>query len=86
MDFNRRKIGGKWKPLIMFVLSSQPQRFNKIKQLLPGISGNMLSRCLKEMEENGLVMRNPPKYALTSNAEKIVRLLGEIRIIVELLP
>lgn len=84
---DRRKIGGKWKPLILFILLNRPARFNKIKQLLPGISSNSLSRCLYEMEGNGLVYNHiTPAYNLTENGRKISVMLMEIKTIVEELP
>ena len=88
MDNSRRKIGGKWKPTILFLLYAKPERFNKLKHLMDGISPNELSKNLKEMEENGLVKRdgNPSKYHLTENATKITALLYQIQEITEMLP
>lgn len=83
----RKKIGGKWKPIILFILLNRPARFNKIKQLLSGISSNSLSRCLNEMEMNGLVYNDQnATYTLTENGRKIAVLLVEIKNIVESLP
>jgi len=86
LDANRKKIGGKWKPLIMFILFQGPRRFNKLKQLLPGVSGNMLSMTLKQMELNGLVKKIEFRYHLTDESKTIVSLLNELRKIVEKLP
>jgi len=89
LNINRKKIGGKWKPLVLFILQTRPARFNKIKQLLPGISSNSLSRCLDEMERNGLIYRDTKmhaSYQLTDNGSKICVMLIEIKIIVERLP
>lgn len=88
MDNSRRKIGGKWKPTILFLLYAKPERFNKLKQLMDGISPNELSKNLKEMEENGLVYKEgePSKYHLTENAIKITALLHQIQEVTELLP
>jgi DNA-binding HxlR family transcriptional regulator len=89
LNINRKKIGGKWKPLILFILKTRPARFNKIKQLLSGISSNSLSRCLDEMERNGLIYRDTKmhaSYQLTEDGNKICVMLIEIKIIVERLP
>lgn len=87
LNINRKKIGGKWKPLILIILLIRPARFNKIKQLLPGISSNTLSRCLNEMEMNGLVYdHTSPGYNLTDNGRKIAVLIMEMKTIVETLP
>lgn len=89
LNINRKKIGGKWKPLVLFILQTRPARFNKIKQLLYGISSNSLSRCLVEMERNGLIYRDTKMHAsyhLTDNGKKICALMIEIKKIVERLP
>lgn len=89
LNLDWKKIGGKWKPLVLFILQTRPARFNKIKQLLPGISSNSLSRCLYEMERNGLIYRDTnmhASYHLTDNGNKICVMLIEIKKIVERLP
>lgn len=88
MDVSRKKIGGKWKPVILFLLYSKPERFNKLKQLMNGISPNELSKNLKEMEQNGLVYKEgePAKYYPTKNALKITALLYQIQEIADALP
>lgn len=84
-DMNRKKIGGKWKPLIMIILRNKPERFNKLKQLLAGVSANMLTVSLKELEKDNLIVRQDSSYALTEKAERIVDLMLEIKSIVETL-
>jgi DNA-binding HxlR family transcriptional regulator len=66
-------IGGKWKVLILWPLSSGARRFGELRRLVPGISEKMLIQHLKEMEADGIVTRRdfrevPPRveYALTS--------------------
>lgn len=87
MDIARKKIGGKWKPTILFLLYAKPERFNKLKQLM-NISPNELSKNLKEMEDNGLVYKegDPVKYHLSENAIKITALLYQIQEVAEMLP
>ena len=87
MDGARKKIGGKWKPTILFLLHAKPERFNKLKQLM-SISPNELSKNLKEMEENGLVYKEgePTRYHLSENATKITALLYQIQEVTEILP
>ena len=87
MDSSRKKIGGKWKPTILFLLYAKPERFNKLKQLM-NISPNELSKNLKEMEDNGLVYKDgdPVKYHLSENAIKITALLYQIQEVAEILP
>lgn len=83
---NRKKIGGKWKPIILIILRDKPARFNKIKQLIPGVSGNMLTRSLKELESDRLIKKVNGEhvvYSLTDGSIKIVDLLLQIKLLVE---
>lgn len=86
IDYKRRKIGGKWKPAILFVLYNRPERFNRIKLLIPGISAKMLTSTIKEMEKNELITKSGDKYILTEPATKITALLYQIQEIVDTLP
>ena len=66
-------IGGKWKALILWELSEKTLRFNELIRLFPNATRKMLTQQLKEMERNGLILRQeynqiPPKveYSLTA--------------------
>mgnify|MGYP006266239615 CR=1 FL=1 len=81
-------IGGKWKRAIILILHSKPERFNKIKQLLDGISGNVLTTNLRELERDGIVYKvhhGVPKYTLTESGYKIGAYLILINEILEAL-
>ena len=66
-------IGGKWKSMILYVLSSQGVvRFNQLKKTVAGISQKMLTQQLRELERYGLIKRQvfpevPPhvEYSMT---------------------
>jgi len=65
-------IGGKWKVLILWFLSSGPLRFSDLRRSVPGISEKMLIQQLREMASDGIVARKdfqevPPRvaYSLT---------------------
>ena len=65
-------VGDRWAMLIMRELMLGPKRFGEIRAALPGISANMLSRRLAELERDLLLCRrrlDPPNavqlYALT---------------------
>jgi DNA-binding HxlR family transcriptional regulator len=66
------QIGEKWTMQVIVTLRDEPRRFNEIKRLVNGISQQMLTRTLKALERDGLVLRSvratsPPQvdYALT---------------------
>lgn len=66
------------------ILHHKPERFNKIKQLLFGISGNMLTLSLKQMEKDKLVYKlDDKRYHLTDKAHKITEHIIQIKLIVE---
>ena len=51
-------IGGKWKlSLLCSLMVDGPTRYNELKRKMNGISNTMLAKSLKEMEDDGLVMR-----------------------------
>ena len=67
-------FGGKWKIRIIFLLFNKKKvRFGELKRSLSKITQQMLSKQLKELEQDGLINREvksvmPPKveYSLTS--------------------
>ncbi len=72
-------VGGKWKPIIIFVLSSGKLRFGKITFLIPIISRKVLTQQLRELERDGIVTRTvypeiPPRveYELTEKGEELM--------------
>lgn len=75
-------IGGKWKPLILWQLKEDILRYNTLQQALPGISPRMLTKQLRELEEDGIVNRKmypeiPPRveYSLTAFGKTIIPVL-----------
>lgn len=75
-------VGGKWKPLILFLLSSGTMRFGQLKKSVSSITQKMLSQKLREMEKDGLVARKvypvvPPKveYSLTTYGKSLEPIL-----------
>ncbi|WP_442264860.1 winged helix-turn-helix transcriptional regulator [Tenacibaculum sp. ZS6-P6] len=78
-------IGNKWKPIILYLLSNGSMRFGMLNTLIPTISKKVLTNQLKELENDGLLLRQsfaeiPPRveYSLT---EKAVGLLPVLRML-----
>ena len=79
-------IGGKWKPLVIYQLKDGTLRFNEIvSRVTPKITQRMLTKELREMETDGLVIRKvypqvPPKveYSLTEKAESLIPILDQL--------
>jgi len=72
------KIGGRWKPIIIFNLLSGTKRYNELKKLIPAITEKMLIQHLKQLEADNLVMRKalpvvPPfvEYSLTDAGKEL---------------
>lgn len=77
-------IGKRWTALIIFQLLEGPQRFNAIESSLP-ISGRLLSERLKELEKEGIVVREVfsevpirVEYALTEKGHALEHVVREI--------
>ncbi len=79
------ELGGKWKPLILYVLIDGKLRFNEIDKLLPSITQRMLTKQLRELEKDNLIHREvfaqvPPKveYSLTEKGHSVIPVLDAI--------
>ena len=76
-------IGGKWKIRILFSLSSKKRvSFGELKRNLKTVTQQMLSKQLKELEQDGIVNRRvhqivPPKveYSLTEFGNSLIPIL-----------
>jgi len=71
-------IGGKWKPIILYILTEDVHRFGQIKKRLPHITQKMLTQMLRELETNRVINRKvyaevPPKveYSLAELGETL---------------
>lgn len=50
-------IGGRWKPLILYRLKDKVLRFSQIHRMIPEISQKMLTKQLRDLEEDGIITR-----------------------------
>jgi len=77
------KIGGHWKPIILFQLMNGAKRYSEIKRAIPEITEKMLIQHLKQLQEANLVIRDaspviPPVvyYSLTRSGNKLAPVLN----------
>lgn len=71
-------VSGKWKLAIVCTLLSGPKSFSEIERLLGAITPRMLSRELRELELNGVLVNGPleagpraRKYSLTPSGQSL---------------
>lgn len=61
-------VAGKWKPLILYLIEHEVNRFNQMLDHLPTISRKILTDQLRGLEEDGLIVRTE----LKSKVPKVV--------------
>lgn len=79
-------IGGKWKPIILYLLSNGVDRFGMMRRAIEGISKQMLTKQLRELEADDIISRTvfaevPPRveYALTEKGESLLPVIHAMR-------
>ncbi|OOM78376.1 putative HTH-type transcriptional regulator YybR [Clostridium puniceum] len=80
-------VGQKWRlPIMWCLLELEPIRYNELKRKIKGITNMMLTKSLKELEEQNLIVRTqyetiPPKveYSLTERGRALLPALNELK-------
>ena len=57
VSYVMNKLGGYWKPIILFQLMEGPKRYSELRKAIPPITEKMLIQHLKQLQEDNLVIR-----------------------------
>ncbi|MEH6537715.1 MAG: helix-turn-helix domain-containing protein [Psychroserpens sp.] len=78
-------LKGRWKVNIIWNLLHEVNRYGLIKRSIPGISEKMLTQRLKDLEQDGLIIRKdfktiPPhvEYYLSESGKALVPVLHKL--------
>ncbi|MEO1054013.1 MAG: helix-turn-helix domain-containing protein [Bacteroidota bacterium] len=78
VTFCMKMIGGKWKPIIIYLIRKGANRFGVLERGVDGITKQMLTKQLREMEADGILERKiypeiPPRveYFFTEFGESL---------------
>lgn len=86
IEFTISLVNGKWKILIMKELCHGALRYGAIGKCIPNVSPKVLIQQLRELEEDGLIVRTvfpevPPRveYSLSEKGVSIISIFMELR-------
>ena len=85
VSYVMERIGGHWKPVILFQLMSGAKRYSELRRAIPSITEKMLIQHLKQLVEDELVIREataviPPvvHYRLSTSGQKLTPVLDSM--------
>ncbi|WP_300569366.1 helix-turn-helix domain-containing protein [Flavobacterium sp.] len=85
VSFALERVGGRWKPLILWNLRNGRLRYSELKKAIPPITEKMLIQHLKQLESDNLVLRTvvevmPPhvEYSLTNSGSELLPALNAL--------
>lgn len=58
VDVTLTLIGGKWKPLILWLLAERKHRFSEFQVAIPAVAHKVLSQQLRQLEADGVIRRS----------------------------
>ncbi len=86
VSYTMGMIGGKWKPVILFLISHGINRFGVLQRNCLGVSKQMLTKQLREMEADGLLDRKiyaeiPPRveYSITPKGNSLFPIIRSMQ-------
>ena len=83
----QKVLQGKWAIVVLYHLSTGTKRFNELERLIPEVTRTVLTRQLRQLEQDKLIKRKvsaevPPhvEYSLSTLGTKFQKVLNEIEI------
>ena len=83
----QKVLQGKWAIVVLYHLSTGTKRFNELERLIPEVTRTVLTRQLRQLEQDKLITRKvfaevPPhvEYSLSTLGTKFQKALNEIEI------
>ena len=83
----QKVLQGKWAIVFLYHLSTGTKRFNELERLIPEVTRTVLTRQLRQLEQDKLITRKvfaevPPhvEYSLSTLGTKFQKVLNEIEI------
>jgi DNA-binding HxlR family transcriptional regulator len=83
MEETLKVLGGKWKPVIIYFISTDVRRFGELSRMVTGISKRMLTANLRELEDDKIISRKvyaevPPRvdYTLTDVGQSLMPVIN----------
>lgn len=83
----QKVLQGKWAIVVLYHLSIGTKRFNELERLIPEVTRTVLTRQLRQLEQDKLIKRKvfaevPPhvEYSLSTLGSKFQKVLNEIEI------
>ena len=79
-------VGGKWSLICLYFLDTGTRRFNELRRLMPEVSHKVLSETLRNLEDEGLVVRtvhslapSHVEYEISEHGETVRPLMHAVR-------
>ena len=80
-------MGGKWKPAILFSIQHGANRFGVMRNMIPGITKQMLTQQLRALEQDNIIDREifpeiPPRveYSLTKYGKSLLPVVEAMQV------
>ena len=79
-------IGGKWSLICLYFLDNGTHRFNELQRLIPDVSHKVLTETLRNLEEEGLIVRtvhsiapSHVEYELSAHGDSVRPVMHAVR-------